>query len=171
LLGLFGRRGASRAYRPDRFVSGDDTHQIIGCQTSQPPRQLRRHDLFFAPGVALFERLADTDDRREIEAQRRANLAIDHFVGLAVHQTALGMADDNARRARVFQHVAGDFTRVRALFRLSGNVLRGYFDVRALQSVSDGLDRGVRRRDDDLAMVSVRDQWLERGDRGYGVAD
>src|SRR5262249_40182805 len=94
-LGLFRRRSASGTYRPDRFVSGDDTRQVLGCQIGQTPRQLRRHDLFLASRVALFERLADTDDRREIETERRANLAIDHLVGLAVHRTALRMADDD----------------------------------------------------------------------------
>src|SRR5215510_108206 len=94
-LGLFRRRSASGAYRPDRFVSGDDTRQVLGCQIGQTPRQLRRHDLFFAPCVALFERLADTYDRRETETERRANLAIYRLIGLAVHRTALGMADDD----------------------------------------------------------------------------
>ena len=123
-----------------------------------------RHDLFLAPSVALIERLADADDRREIETERaNLRLTVSSVSQYIERRSEWPMITCDAPAS--FKHVAADFARVRALFRLGRDVLRGHFDIRAFQSIGDGLDGGVRRRDDDLAMIRVRYQRLERRNR------
>ena len=88
--------------------------------------------------VALLERFADADDRR----QRRAVSAACIFlftrrVGLAEQRAALGVADDHVARAGLAHHRRADLAGERAL-ALPVHVLRADGDV--------AVARRVRRR-------------------------
>ncbi len=74
---------------------------LIGGQAVEAGANLAiEHGERLAP-LALSERLADADDRREPGRDRRARLAVDPLVGVAEQPAPLGVPDDDVGRARV----------------------------------------------------------------------
>ena len=68
-LRLFGRRGASGADRPHRFV-GDDDAVDARAEQLRHGAKLTPDDGLGRARLALGERLADADDRREAVRER-----------------------------------------------------------------------------------------------------
>src|SRR5205823_5423325 len=65
--------------------------------------------------LAFLERLADADNRRELRAKHRADLAVHERIGLVKIAPPLGVADDYVLGACFLQHRRGDLARERAL--------------------------------------------------------
>ena len=155
LLRLRRGRVPPGADRPDRLVGDDESggarRQAIEAVLDLPIEHRER----FVP-LALLERLADADDRRQAAGDRRGHLAVDDRIGFAEQPPPLGVADDHVlapASLSIGGHLAGE-----RAFALPVDVLRGDADVRAACGSRHGLDRGERRRDDDLDAGDVLHQ-------------
>src|SRR3954451_3422283 len=107
------------------------------------------NNLLGAPGLALFQRLADADDRRDdrrmgsVEFRRHAGIA------LAVELAPLGMTDDRVPAARVLDHGRGDFAGVRPL-RVLAYVLSAPRDLGSREERRHLFEVRIGRTDRDL---------------------
>ena len=77
--------------------------------------ELARHHVLRRAGVALCQRLADAQDRRQARALRRGELRRHQRVGLAVELAPLRMPDDHVAAAELRQHRRRDFAGIGAL--------------------------------------------------------
>ena len=100
LAGLRRRRGAPGADGPHRLVRDDERGDLLGGELIQPVLDLAIEHGERLVALALLERLADADDRRQPGADRRQRLAVDDRVGLAEQPPPLGVADDHVLRRR-----------------------------------------------------------------------
>jgi len=81
------------------------------------------------------------------------------------------MAQNDVRAAGVVDHERSDFAGKCAFSFFSRTVLRGNFDIRSFQAISQAFQRGKDRRDDNLTVVCVRDQRLQSQCRRHRVGD
>src|ERR1051325_7518581 len=138
-LRLLRRRGASGPNGPDRFVSNDDTVEIRGCQPAQTPNDLVFHSIERLALIALLERFANADYRRQSRSQRSLSLLAYNLICFQIVLPALGVPNYDMRAPRVMDHESGNFAGVSAFRFLSGAILRRDLDVRTLQTIGDAL--------------------------------
>ena len=125
-LRLFGRGRQAGADGPHRLVGDDDLRDAVR-QRVDDRRQLALDDAVGLARLALRERLADADDRRELVRERGLGLVGDELVALGVQRAALGVADDHVAAAELGQHrrrhLAGVGARLvrRAVLRAPGD--------------------------------------------------
>src|SRR2546422_2203961 len=104
LAGLGRRRVDARPDGPDRLVGEDDLPELRRRQTREPGAQLTLDRREGEPLAPLLRRLADADDRREPVGHGRADLEIDHRVGLADLLAPLGVAEEHPAAADLDEH-------------------------------------------------------------------
>ena len=133
----------------------------ITTRCQRPRRRCRRAPRRAAPHaaerlarVALGQRLADADDRREARASAARAFRLTRRVRLAEQLAPLAVADDDVLAARVGQlrrrHLAGE-----RAFVLPEAVLRGDRDRAVLEPLRDRVQRREAGRDGDVDVAQV----------------
>src|SRR6476619_2773301 len=92
VLSLFGRRGLTRADRPDRLVSDYDTFRVGESQTGKALRKLGLHNSFRIAGFPLAEHFPNTNDGHEASGNGCLCPTIHGLVGLTVKLPPLAMS-------------------------------------------------------------------------------
>src|SRR5690606_18186835 len=92
LFGDLRSGGAARTNSPDRLVSNDYTRELVGGQSSHTVHKLCGKNSFRAAGLALIERFADANDRREALFESSQGALEDGGVGLAEVLAALAVS-------------------------------------------------------------------------------
>ena len=150
LAGLRRRGVAPGADRPHRLVGDDQSRDLLGRSAVEPVLDLPIEHGERLVALALLERLADADDRRQPGADAPPS----------VLRLTIASVSPNSRRrsewpmitysAPASLIIAGaDLAGERAL-ALPVEVLRRDADVRVARRLGDRVQRGERRRDDDL---------------------
>ena len=98
------------------------------------------------------------------------SLPVDGLVGLAEQPPPLRVADDHVLGASLLQHPGADLAGERP-FALPVQVLARHADVRVPRRLRHGVQRGERRRDDDLDVVDVLDHAAELLDEHDRLVD
>src|SRR4029453_11685778 len=115
LLGGLRSGGAAGTDRPDRLVCD---HELAGARFGhqrEAARELPRHHVDRAAGLALLERFADADDRHDVRREQGRGLVRHVRVALPVVGPPLAVTDDHVATAELGQHSGGDLARERAL--------------------------------------------------------
>ena len=129
LLRLQRRGDLAGTDRPDGLVGDNDLFDVSRREAGQRAANLRGDDGVGAATLALLERFADADDRRETGDQRRLRLGVDDRVGLAEERAAFGVAEDHILAAQINEHRRGHFAGEGAA-RLVVHVLAAEGDAR-----------------------------------------
>ncbi len=87
--GDFRRRRFSRANRPDRFVSYQNTGEFFTGQRAEARFKLHVADSFGVPRFSLRKALADAHDRNQPRSQRRFRFLCHRFVCITEKLAAL----------------------------------------------------------------------------------
>ena len=85
---------------------------------------------------------------------RRRRLLGDQGVRFLLILPALAVAENHVAHGKLLEHACGDLAREGAKIVLA-HVLRAELDVRVERGFRDGLERGVRRADDDVHFLHV----------------
>ena len=83
---------------PHGLVRHHQRGDLIAAQAVEAALDLPIEHVHRLVALALLERFADADDRRQRRRDRGGRLAIDRDVGLAEERAALGVADDDVLR-------------------------------------------------------------------------
>ncbi len=148
-LRLLRTGGAAGADGPDRLIRHHRPGEGIDPGQLQHRRQLRGDDLLGLPGLALLQRLTDTQDRDQAGMRRGHELAGDQLTAFMVVLTALGMADQAVPRPHVHQHGGRDLAGVGPLL-VAADVLRAEGQRGALEVLDQVPQVGQRRQDHQL---------------------
>src|SRR5438876_6319663 len=154
-LRLLRRRGASGANGPDRFVSNDDTVEVRGCQPAEASDYLLADYILGLTTFSLLKRLADTYDHPQPGSDARLSFATDQVIVLQIVLSSLGVPDDHMRATSVPKHEGRDLARECPFAPFSRAILRSNFDVRAFQTIGDGLKRCENCSDYYVAMGCI----------------
>ena len=92
LTRLGGRRVASGADGPDRFVGEDKASEFLDGHTLESLLHLPIEYIERLVGLALLEGFANADDRRQLRIEGCSNLLVDAFVCLAEGAAAVRSA-------------------------------------------------------------------------------
>src|SRR5262249_23771859 len=142
LFRLSGPGSLARPDRPDGLVR--DRNGFVG-----PSKDIEKSfDLALdyaecLAALALCERLADADDRKEAAADRRRYLVCDDRVGLAEVLAPLAVAHNDPCAAAFLEEGTADLPGEGA-FRLGIKILRRERDARAVDLCGDSGERGER---------------------------
>ncbi len=153
-----GRGGLAGADGPDGLVGDDDIFRVFRSDTDKGKRDLLAQDFVGVSSFALGEDFADADDGRELVLERGGQLFVHQLIGLVEVLAALGVADDDVRRANGREHENGGFAGVGAFFG-PVHVLSADGDVGTGDGGDDDAKRCVRRAEDDLVPVMACDEW------------
>ena len=123
---------------------------------------------FGVTGLALFERLADADDRNEARIQRNLRLGSDDLVGLTIERATLGVANQHPAHFQIHQHARGNFAGVGAIL-LGREILGAEGDVAVGQLRSRLRQVGERGADSDVDGIEAGHGGLERRQQGLVV--
>ena len=123
-------------------------------QPGQALRDLGADHRLGLAALALLQRLAHADDRRQVRRQGRLDLAVDHLVGLPENGAPLAVAEDHVVAVEIPQHAGGDLAREGAV-ALPVHVLRAELDLRVGDDVADGLQRRERRAEHHVHLAAV----------------
>ncbi len=170
LAGLFGGRVAAGSDGPHRLVGNDEAGNLIAGHAVEPDLDLTIEDLERLIAFAFLERLTDADDWRQLGAERGDGPPIHELVGIVEEPAALGVPDDHVLRARLAHHCGADLAGERALL-LPVQVLSRHPNVRVASGFGDGMQRGERRRDDDLDVDDVLHHAAELFDEHDRLVD
>ena len=172
-LRLRGGGGAAGADRPDRFVGEDRVFERTDAGGGHDRAELLGDDDEGLAAVALFQRLADAQDRDQSVLLRARELFGDAEGVFVVQGAALGVADEGVRGADVADHRGGRLARVGALLVLA-HVLGAEDQARVGVACDKFGQVDVRRQDGDVDRVErVRcagvgdriDQFVREGAR------
>ena len=114
---------AAGADRPHRLVRDDEVLVLLEDGDLPPEHG------FCLLALALLLELADAGDHEHAGLEGGGRAPRDRLVGLAEALPSLGVADDRAVHAELFQHRRGDLAGVRAV-RIPVHVLRRDSDFR-----------------------------------------
>src|SRR6267378_4627017 len=166
--GNFRGRGTARANGPDWLVRNQNTGELVGGQRTRATGELPAENFLRQASVAVFLRFTQTNDGSQAGIERDQRLLGDVIVRFTEELAALGVADDDVAAAGLGEHRGGDFAGEGA-FLTPGDVLARDGDVGAFRCLGSRGDGGERRRDDDVAVPGVCDQWCERREKRAGL--
>jgi hypothetical protein len=92
---LRGRGIAAGADRPHRLIRDDELDELFGCDAVESVANLPIEHGERLVALALIERFADADDRREAAGKRSTDLPIHGGVRFPEQRAPLGVADDD----------------------------------------------------------------------------
>ena len=132
---------------PYRLVRDHCFLQFLWTQTGETAAQLNRQYFFHIASVALFECFSNANDGTQLCLERRAHLAIDHFVSLAKQRAAFAVPEHDVMDKQVPQKRSADLAGKGAAL-LPIHILRADLDVlRSAQRFAHFCNCGEWRND------------------------
>ncbi len=171
LLCLVGCGVAAGADRPDRFVGDDRFLDLLVGETVQRTAELRCENRLDLAGIALFERLADAENRGHQSSVSGVQLAVDQGVGLAEELPAFAVSQHDETHEERAEHRGADLAGESAC-GLEVHVLRAQLHVLGRTEHLGHLGkRGERGQQDDVDAQFALDLVEEVLDEGSGLGD
>jgi hypothetical protein len=152
LLGLSFGGGFPGTDGPYRLIGNNELQGIIEVDPGQAGPQLLFEDGQGLSSLALFQGLADAEDRRDAMLQGSEHALVDHCIAFLEYLPPFGMADNGHGGADILQHGRRNLAGIGALL-LPVHILGRQQDVRSSNDIGNRGQSGGGRRHHDITIT------------------